>query len=428
VGGGTVLYTGTAHKVPDFVLNDWEKRWKLEGFSRGEIENGYDEVASNMHISEHTEDDWNDNNRLFVEACRANNIRVDNLHRFVDRCIGCGFCYQGCKYNRKVTLLNTYIPKALNGGVQLISNFHVDEILYSSKHRRINGIKGIVRPTPPLAEPNSVSEGELEIEAKLVVLSAGAINTPSLLLRSKSVPDLSPALGRFILMQNAHNVNIMMPYKVSMIRGVPKAASTPEFRFIITPAQNHPIATANDITGFGLHWKHLMQNFHNLLQWQVICGDDPKFTNYVYLDTAHKTQIRYMYDVDYIYRQIQGLRTCAKLAFSIGADRVLVGPSKYGFVSAKDANNVDNLIHRRFFSTGAFPMLSAHPQGGCRMGANPKHSVVNFQGRPHKVQGLIVCDASLFPSPTHVNPVYTILAAATLIAIRTKEDINSLLG
>src|SRR3990167_4093592 len=282
VGGGTVVYTGTAHKVPDFVLNDWAGRWRVEGFTRGDLDAGYERVASNMFITEHTEEDWNDNNRLFVEACTGNNIGVENLKRFVDKCIGCGFCYQGCKYRRKVTMLNTYLPKAFANGVQLISNFHVNEVLYDPKTKRASGVKGVVKPTPPLAERNSVPEGSLEINARLVVMAAGAINTPSILLRSKSLPDLGAALGRFVLMQNAHNVHILMPYKVSMIRGIPKAASTKEFldshRFVIAPAQNHPIATANDVTGFGLNWKHLMRYFHNLLQWQVICGDDPHYT------------------------------------------------------------------------------------------------------------------------------------------------------
>ena len=222
-----------------------------------------------------------------------------------------------------------------------------------------------------------------------------------------------------------------MPYKVSMIRGIPKAASTKEFldshRFVIAPAQNHPIATANDVTGFGLNWKHLMRYFHNLLQWQVICGDDPHFTNYVYLDSTGKTNVRYLYSPDYIERQIAGLRTCARLAFSIGAERVFLGPTKNGYVTNRNMNALDHHIHRKYFSPGRFSLTTAHPQGGCRMGGNPKHSIVNSNGRAHRINGLIVSDASIFPSPTHVNPVYTILAATTLIALRTKEDIDKLL-
>lgn len=432
VGGGTVLYTGTAHKVPEFVLDDWANRWKVEGFSRAEIEEGYNRVASVMKISEHNSGDWNDNNRLFVEACQKSGIEVENLKRFVDRCIGCGFCYQGCKYKRKVTMLNSYLPQAFSNGVQLISNFHVDELLYDTKNKRVSGIRGVVAPTPLLAEPNSVPAGPLEISARLVIVSASAVNTPALLLKSKSLPDLGPALGRFVLMQIAHTVNILMPDKVSMIRGVPKSASTRDFldseRYIITPSQIHPISTANDITGFGLTWKVFMKHFHNFLQWQVICGDDPSFTNYVYLDQTGKSKIRYLYSPDYIGRQIEGLRRCAKLAFSIGAERVFIGPTKNGYIQEKNANNLENLIHRRYFSPGRFVLTTAHPQGGCRMGENQKQSVVNSAGRAHRVNGLIVCDASVFPSPTHVNPAYTILAASTLISLRTKEDINKLIG
>ena len=121
------------------------------------------------------------------------------------------------------------------------------------------------------------------------------------------------------------------------------------------------------------------------------------------------------------------LKICAKLAFSIGAERVFLGPTKNGYVRDKNINDLERYIHRRYFSPGRFPLTTAHPQGGCRMGGNSKHSVIDSTGRAHRVKGLIVCDASIFPSPTHVNPVYTILASATLIALRTKEDIDKLL-
>ena len=384
-----------------------------------------------MIITEHTERDRNDNNQFFFKACKEQGIEVGNLARFVDRCIGCGFCYQGCKYNRKVTMLNTYIPKALNNGVQLISNCMVQEVSFDSRLGRVSGIRGVVGPTPIKAEPNSVPEGPIEISASLVVVAGGAVNSPALLLRSRSLPNPGPALGRFILMQNAHTINIRMPFNVSMIRGIPKSTSSKHFlethRFVLTPSQIHPIATANDIMGFGLTWKNSMRDFHQFLQWQVICGDDPQFNNSVYLDQKGNIKIRYLYSPEYIDRQIEGLRTCARLGFSVGAERVFIGPTKKGYIRDKYANDLESVIHRKYFSPGRFALSTAHPQGGCRMGGNPKHSVVDSRGRAHTVKGLIVCDASLFPSAVHVNPVYTILAVCSLIAQRTRDDIEILL-
>lgn len=431
VGGGSIVYSGTAHRAPSFVFDDWRERWKVRGFSAAEMDLGYRDIAARMHITEHTPEDYNDNSRLFVEACGKLGLPAAPLSRFVRNCVGCGYCYQGCRPRRKVTLINTIIPEALHNGVQLISNCMIDEVLYDAGKRRISGVRGTVGATPAGAEPNSVAPGPIQIDARLVVLAGSAVNTPALLLRSR-IPSLGPALGRFVLMQNAHTVNIHMHREVQMIRGVPKSASLKHYleekRFVITPSQIHPISTANDITGFGLKWKNLMRRFDHFLQWQVICGDDPSFNNHVYLDERGRPQVRYLYDKRYIDRQVEGLRTCARLGFAIGAERVFIGPTKKGYIRDRYAHKIDREIHRRYFSPGRFSMNTAHPQGGCRMGGNPKHSVVDGAGRAHRVEGLVVCDASIFPSATHVNPVYTILAAATLIARRTRADLGSLLG
>jgi choline dehydrogenase-like flavoprotein len=54
-------------------------------------------------------------------------------------------------------------------------------------------------------------------------------------------------------------------------------------------------------------------------------------------------------------------------------------------------------------------MFSAHQMGTCRMGADPKNSVTNENGEVHGVKGLFVCDGSLFPSASGVNPMLSIM-------------------
>jgi choline dehydrogenase-like flavoprotein len=62
-----------------------------------------------------------------------------------------------------------------------------------------------------------------------------------------------------------------------------------------------------------------------------------------------------------------------------------------------------------------------HEIGGCRMGADPKTSVVNEYCRAHDVPNLYVVDASVFPSSSEKNPTLTIMALAT----RTADHIAS---
>jgi choline dehydrogenase-like flavoprotein len=57
-----------------------------------------------------------------------------------------------------------------------------------------------------------------------------------------------------------------------------------------------------------------------------------------------------------------------------------------------------------------------HEVGGCRMGADPKTSVLNEFCRSHDIPNLYVVDASAFPSSSEKNPTLTIMALASRTA------------
>ena len=59
---------------------------------------------------------------------------------------------------------------------------------------------------------------------------------------------------------------------------------------------------------------------------------------------------------------------------------------------------------------------TAHLLGTCRMGKDPKGSVVNRDCRSHDIPNLFICDGSVFPTSTAVNPSLTIQAIATRVA------------
>jgi choline dehydrogenase-like flavoprotein len=68
--------------------------------------------------------------------------------------------------------------------------------------------------------------------------------------------------------------------------------------------------------------------------------------------------------------------------------------------------------------------LSAyHPMGTARMGEDPRHAVVDSNGRSFACEGLYVCDTSLFPSSTAVNPQLTLMATAHRIGRRLAENL-----
>ena len=58
-------------------------------------------------------------------------------------------------------------------------------------------------------------------------------------------------------------------------------------------------------------------------------------------------------------------------------------------------------------------MYAAHAMGGCRMGDDPRTSVVNSLGQSHDVPNLFVCDTSVFVTSAGVNPTLTAMALAS---------------
>ena len=57
-------------------------------------------------------------------------------------------------------------------------------------------------------------------------------------------------------------------------------------------------------------------------------------------------------------------------------------------------------------------MFTAHQMGTCRMGADPRNSVTGGHSEVHGVKGLFVCDGSIFPSASGVNPMLSIMGLA----------------
>ncbi len=70
--------------------------------------------------------------------------------------------------------------------------------------------------------------------------------------------------------------------------------------------------------------------------------------------------------------------------------------------------------------TGANNSTLGHVCGTCRFGTDPKTSVLDPQNRAHEVDNLYVVDASFFPSSAGLNPSLTVAANA----LRVAEHVN----
>ncbi len=104
------------------------------------------------------------------------------------------------------------------------------------------------------------------------------------------------------------------------------------------------------------------------------------------------------------------MRHCAEVLFAAGARRVVVPylPEATIFGPGDDLAEIE----RRGVRAGGVQMASTHPPSTCRMGGDPRTSVVNAWGEVHGVPGLFVADMSVFPTSLGAPPQITTAALA----------------
>ena len=119
-------------------------------------------------------------------------INTDNKILARQACLGLGPCNTGCPTGAKATILNTYLMRGLEKRVNLLCETHVSKVLF--KKSSVTGVEII----------DSKLQKQI-IPCKKVILTAGAIGTPRILLNSleKSHPKTIPRsdlIGKNLMM------------------------------------------------------------------------------------------------------------------------------------------------------------------------------------------------------------------------------------
>jgi choline dehydrogenase-like flavoprotein len=117
-----------------------------------------------------------------------------------------------------------------------------------------------------------------------------------------------------------------------------------------------------------------------------------------------------------VYR---GLKTAADALLRVGARYVHTGIPGVPSELRSEADTRALLDHR--LGARHLQMTLNHIFGSCPMGRDPATSSVDEHGKLRGVEGLYLADASLFPSPSAVNPQATIMALSDIISRRLAE-------
>ena len=110
------------------------------------------------------------------------------------------------------------------------------------------------------------------------------------------------------------------------------------------------------------------------------------------------------------------MKKIAKILFAAGAEKVYLPASNKNEI--RGPSEIDAALDALKNQPARYRYVSYHPQGTCRMGANPKTSVVNPYGESHDLKGLYVADANLLPTSIGYNPQESIYALSSYISAR----------
>lgn len=420
-GGSTVVYTGTSMLPPERVI----RRWNVAGLTPADLE-----CRARKYMAEnnaHLLDDSliNDNNRLFVEGCRKLKYDVRQFPVNVKGCRGSSLCNLGCPNQAKQGTDRVQLPRAEQNGVEVVTRCQVLRIGERTLTARV-----AARPAGAKGDPSPWEPGEYQIDAKIVVLSAGAVNTPALLLRS-GMREALPRLGSGFTTHPAFIMVAEHARPITNFVGFPKSYYLEQFaesgHFVLETCMYFPFITAKSLAGFGEPHGAFMRAFPRLQMILVLACDKADNHNRVAIDGAGRPVVHYRFQPAAIRGLIEGAITSARIFFAAGAVRVHMPVARRTTIEAGDAARLEEIAASADFKPGKVPVSAAHLQGGCAMGSHPGDSVTDGWGRVHGRPGLFVADASLFPDSLEINPYVTIMALADRVAQRIREEAPALL-
>ncbi|HYA62709.1 MAG TPA: GMC family oxidoreductase [Candidatus Sulfotelmatobacter sp.] len=420
-GGSTAVYTGTSLLPPQRIL----ERWNVPQLAFADVEQRAKKFATenNVHLLE--SEDINENNQLFVDGCRRLDYRVQQFPVNVKGCRGSSLCNLGCPNQAKQGTNRVQLPRAQRNGVEVITRCEVLRIEEKTIFARVHA-------TPPggKGEPSSWEPGEYQIDAKVIVVCAGAVNSPALLLRSGLAGKL-PRLGHGFTCHPAIIMVAEHKRAITNFVGHPKSFYLDQFaesdRFLLETCMYFPFITAKAMAGFGQEHSRFMRAFPRLQMILVLACDEVNGHNRVTVDRAGRPVVHYRFTPEVMRGLVQGAITSAKIFFAAGAVRVHLPVAQFPTIECAEAKSLNQIAEHPDFKPGKLPVSAAHLQGGCAMGRGPADSVTDAYGRVHGIPWLFIADSSLFPNSLEINPYLTIMALADRVAETIRREAHTLL-
>lgn len=373
LGGGTVLNQALLDRFDEEAFADWAAYSGIESFSTGHMAKHYEAIEQAMSLHTIALEESNRNAALYVQGFEKLGYGWAPLRRGQSHCQGrdCLQCLGGCRAQSKQSMVNTFIPRAVEHGLEILTECEVKGVVHGAHRVVVHG----------------VHQGKATLfYGKECVLAAGALGTTKILLNSGYGAHL-PALGQGFYCHPQTMTLALYDAPVDAHKGSFQGVKSeePRFRaqgFKLENVFAGPVGVAMLLPQLGVEHQDIMAQYRHLACIEVAVRD----VNPGHLSLNRKKQlvIHKSLEKEELERREKGLQVIQDVYEATGAQRVLTSPIN----------------------------ISVHLMGGASQGVNEKTSVVNPEFQVHGLPRLRVVDGSLFPTAPGINPSLTIMALA----------------
>lgn len=396
VGGSTVVSNGVLLRPDERVLSSWLDLGAV--FDRAALERSYDRIDEALGAAIPRPSNVCSTTRLFLEGAQKLGLKPRWMKKALGDCVGCGHCNIGCVYDHKRSALTTFIPWAEREGARILAGTTVQRIRHD--RGRATAIEATIGPEK---EP-------IEIDAKLVVVAAGAIGSSTVLQRSS----ITKNVGTRLSFNAGSMITAEFDASIDAFDGDQMTMYLEGDGFLIEPTHYPVMSAALTTPGWMSDHGNIMRKFRSLAYAGALVPTEP-LGRVVQSPFFGHEETRYHATEGDIARLKRGLETISRVFFAAGARRVILPTHKLtAFESVAELPK----LATAFTKAKEVCFGTSHPMGGNPLSEDPKIGVVDRDFAVHGFDNLFVCDASIFPSALGVNPISTIMAFADYAAPR----------
>lgn len=320
--------------------------------------------------------------------------------------------------------------------LSMIPDADVRRILFE-EHRGVKRAVGVeVRMREPIHEPGVIVDpnglhiayGEIfTVHARTVILSAGALGSPTVLLRSGVTND---QIGRGVVLHPSMPILGLFDHSINAMGGTQASVYVDDglisrgYAFESMAAE--PLYAALMAPGPALFTFHVLESYTHLAGFGVMLVDTVSPENRLTLDAEGNPQIAYALSEGDKQRFREGIAKGVRLMFLAGAKKVYL-PTTENILGGSEITDMEptvltdihqaELVEKNLrFVPNRSIITSAHMQATDKMGASPEMSVVGQDFHVWGTENLYVVDGSTFPTSVGANPMQSIYTFAKIFA------------